>query len=168
MLSLMSYGAVTDACLSLIRVSLAQYCGPDKMYVMLLQRVQEAAEVGLSVSPSVPALLLRCGAGWGGREEVVPGALFPFDCRTASKSVLFLVSCLQARTGPEHRCWSSIWSSRAIILFPAAFVAGCAVGRGCAAGAGGRAAASGLPASQAHGGDSAGCGTSEAGLGESS
>lgn len=65
MLSLMSCGALTGACLCPTGVSLAQWRGPDKMYVMLLERVQEAAELGLSTLPSVPALLLWCGAGWG-------------------------------------------------------------------------------------------------------
>lgn len=56
------------------------------------------------------------------------GALFPFDCRTALKSALFfLVPYLQAGTGPERRCWSSISPNGAVVpFFPLALAAPCA------------------------------------------
>lgn len=66
---------------------------------MLLHKVQEAAELRLSVSPSVPALLLWCGAGWGGREEAVLAAPFTSSRRTVLQGALcFIVPCLQTRS----------------------------------------------------------------------
>lgn len=108
------------------------------------------------------------GLAGGGREGVVLGALFPFDCRTALKRALFFSTLPASRNWSWCRCCSSISPNRAVLLFfPPALAAGCAVGGGCAAGAGGRAPVSDLPVSQVHGGDSDGSSTSEAGLGES-
>lgn len=72
------------------------------------------------------------GLAEGGKGAVL-GVLFPFDCRTALKSNLFIVSGLQARTGLEQSVGCNSFS-------PSNPCGGCAVGRGCGAGARGRAA----------------------------